>query len=781
MVMLALLLIPLGEQVQVNASVESGIQGEWHTFLGGSGDDYNGYVTQDSSGNVFACGGSFAAWGTPIRAFSGGQYDAFVTKLDSGGNLQWLTFLGGTGDDSCQSIMLDSGGNLYIAGQSSVTWGSPLQAYGGGGRDAFAARLDPSGNLVWHTFTGGPGYDASSGAFINDSALFIVGGSNASWGTPVSAFSGGTDAMVVKLQLSDGALLWHTFLGGSASENCLGGDLDPAGNIYITGMSNATWGLPIRAYIGGTPNLWDGYAAKLDSSGNLVWNTFLGGSGDEDGCKEIIYDSSGDLYTGCSMTVTSWGTPVVPYSGAYEGLVARLTTAGDLVWHTYVGGPGRGAASSMASDNHGGVFLAGSDNATWGTPENPYGGDNDAWVARVDQDGYITWNTFMGSGTILYYYPDISVGSDDKLSVLGMTAATWGTPVRAYSGGYDVYVVSLGSPINQPPEVDAGGPYTGDEGSPVALSPTVSDPDGDALTYLWTYSPEDDACAFGDPAQLNTTFTCYDNAQYDLTLTVSNSVNDPVANTAEAVIENVVPVVTFVSVYLDPPVQVGGEISAYAEFTDPGTLDIHTAVWDWDDTTTSPGTVTGYEAFGSHVYGAPDVYMINVTITDDDGDIGVGWFEFAVIFDPEGGFVTGGGWIDSPAGAYVPDPTLTGKATFGFVAKYLAGSSVPTGQTEFQLRSGDLNFHSGVYEWLVVAGHKAQYQGTGTVNGAGDYGFMLTVIDAALAPGTDVDLFRLKIWDSATGDVLYDTQMGAADDADPATELGGGSIVIHTQ
>jgi len=71
------------------------------------------------------------------------------------------------------------------------------------------------------------------------------------------------------------------------------------------------------------------------------------------------------------------------------------------------------------------------------------------------------------------------------------------------------------------------------------------------------------------------------------------------------------------------------------------------------------------------------------------------------------------------------------------------------------------------------------YKGTGTVNGEGNYGFMLTAIDEALTPSTDVDLFRIKIWDKDTGEVIYDNQMGAEEDADPATELGGGSIVIH--
>jgi hypothetical protein len=82
----------------------------------------------------------------------------------------------------------------------------------------------------------------------------------------------------------------------------------------------------------------------------------------------------------------------------------------------------------------------------------------------------------------------------------------------------------------------------------------------------------------------------------------------------------------------------------------------------------------------------------------------------------------------------------------------------------------------------VVAGARAKFKGTGKINGAGNYGFMLTAIDAELTPSTDVDLFRIKIWDKDNDDaIVYDNQMGDADEADLTTEIGGGSIVIHTK
>jgi hypothetical protein len=126
---------------------------------------------------------------------------------------------------------------------------------------------------------------------------------------------------------------------------------------------------------------------------------------------------------------------------------------------------------------------------------------------------------------------------------------------------------------------------------------------------------------------------------------------------------------------------------------------------------------------------------------------------------------------------------LTGKASFGFVSKYQKGATVPTGNTEFQFHVAKFNFSSTSYQWLVVSGAKAQYKGTGTVNGQPGYGFLLTATDGQLQGGGGVDKFRIKIWDVSTGQVVYDNVLGASDDIDNANPqaIAGGSIVIHSK
>lgn len=138
------------------------------------------------------------------------------------------------------------------------------------------------------------------------------------------------------------------------------------------------------------------------------------------------------------------------------------------------------------------------------------------------------------------------------------------------------------------------------------------------------------------------------------------------------------------------------------------------------DGTSSVGTISDFVASGNHAYNTPGVYTISLTVEDDDSRVGTAYYQFIVIYDPEGGFVIGDGWIWSPEGAYTPDPTLAGKATFSFVSKYKKGATVPTGNTEFRFKVADLNFKSTSYDWPVTAGTKALYKGTGTINGAGD-------------------------------------------------------------
>ena len=253
---------------------------------------------------------------------------------------------------------------------------------------------------------------------------------------------------------------------------------------------------------------------------------------------------------------------------------------------------------------------------------------------------------------------------------------------------------------------------------------------------------------------------------------------------------NVAPLVTSITLP-GGPVALNTAVALSASFTDGNPTDVHTATIDWETITTG-GSVSESDGAGtvsgSHTYGAPGVYTIGITVSDG-GKTGsrssaLDVPAYIVVYDPSAGFVTGGGWIDSPMGACMwsgcaSDGGTIGKATFGFVSRYKKGANVPDGNAEFLFKAGGLHFKSTSYEWLVIAGARAQFKGEGAINGAGSYGFLITAVDAAVSGGGDHDAFRIKIWDSATDAVVYDNEMGEAEDGNAAAALGGGSIVIH--
>jgi hypothetical protein len=146
--------------------------------------------------------------------------------------------------------------------------------------------------------------------------------------------------------------------------------------------------------------------------------------------------------------------------------------------------------------------------------------------------------------------------------------------------------------------------------------------------------------------------------------------------------------------------------------------------------------------------------------------------------------VTGGGWILSPAGAYTVAPELRDKVDLSFVVQQKKDAGGPTGNVEFHWNAAKVRFHASHLELLAVEGARATFQGTGTLKGLNRKGgvsfcFRVSVIDGQLEGG-DSDRVRIRIWAMEDGNmVIYDNQPGDPDDADPTTELGSGSIVIH--
>ncbi len=164
------------------------------------------------------------------------------------------------------------------------------------------------------------------------------------------------------------------------------------------------------------------------------------------------------------------------------------------------------------------------------------------------------------------------------------------------------------------------------------------------------------------------------------------------------------------------------------------------------------------------------VYSVCIRSIDAVQNSGSSCVPILAIYDPNGPFVTGSGWI--PSGA--------GKIEFEFDAKYRKDATLPSGNTNIRLQAAGVRFQSSVYEWLVVSGNRAQIQGSGQINGKGDYRILLTAIDGKVRDGNRIDKVRIKIWNKADGTVIYDNAPTASDIESAVTALGGGNVTIHS-
>lgn len=135
---------------------------------------------------------------------------------------------------------------------------------------------------------------------------------------------------------------------------------------------------------------------------------------------------------------------------------------------------------------------------------------------------------------------------------------------------------------------------------------------------------------------------------------------------------------------------------------------------------------------------------------------------------PTDAFMSGKGWINSPAGANIYNPSLYGKADFDFSARFERGTSIPKGQFRFDLSMANLAFSSTSLEGIQINGSEFVINGTGTINSQGAYNFILTAFDGQ---NNGLDTFRLRISDINTGAAVYDNATSIL--------LGNGNIEIH--
>ncbi len=316
-----------------------------------------------------------------VRQTNAGGVDAFVAAFSpSTGQLLYCTYLGGSGDDRAFGVATDSANNTYVTGWSSsynFPLSSPLQFRLSGARDAFVAKLNPTGNaLLYSTYLGGTGVDFANAITVDSSNQAVITGDTTSFNLPVTtgAFQhssgGGQDAFVARLTPAGNALSFLTYFGGNNTDHAAAVQLDSTGQIVICGGTLST-NLPVasaaQAKSGGGQ---DAFVTKFNATATaLVYSTYLGGSSGSPGLPEqanslVIGPSRNLVVAGITSSpnfpVTSNAFQSTYGGGQTDGFLTKLNAnTGAIMVSTFYGGSSNDGINGLSEDFIGRLYFTG--------------------------------------------------------------------------------------------------------------------------------------------------------------------------------------------------------------------------------------------------------------------------------------------------------------------------------------------------------------------------------------------------------------------------------------
>jgi hypothetical protein len=412
------------------------------TYLGGSDWEHARDVVVDKDGSIIVVGGT-ASSNFPVTQGvfqqsqdktgsslgSGGYCDCFIAKYDPNGRKTWATYLGGPNYDRCYGVEVDSQGDIYVAGRAGpgfpTTNGSfqknPILSWSSlyGQQNGFVAKVSSDGTrLIWASYVGASGLVRDIAVDPNGNIYLPLG----YWGSgtqPTSTWfanafqkvpQGGIDCGVIKISNDGSSVIWATYLGGSADDYQEASiRVDSSGCVHIL---IPTKSLNIPTTIGAYDSTHNGgvdfYIAKLNSSGSdLIFGTFLGGSGNEwNNTHNLALDKDGNVYV--SVDTGSSDFPITPgafqsyYSGNIDMAVAKFSSMGNLIASTFIGGSDYDNTDGIYVDGSGNVYLSGATKSgnfpiTSDAYQSTKGGGSDVVLIMLSADfKSMMYSTYLG-------------------------------------------------------------------------------------------------------------------------------------------------------------------------------------------------------------------------------------------------------------------------------------------------------------------------------------------------------------------------------------------------
>jgi hypothetical protein len=357
--------------------LDAGGEIQWQKCLGGSAGDEARSIQQTADGGYIVAGRSWSTDGDVTGHHGRGDY--WVVKLDAGSEIQWQKCLGGSDGDSAFSIQQTTDGGYIVAGYSDSSDGDVTGHHGNNDyNDYWVVKLDAGGEIQWQKCLGGS--TAFSIRQIADGG-YIVAGYSTSTDDDVTGNHGGGDYWVVKLD-ADGEIQWQKCLGGSGWEEARSIQQTTDGGYIVVGGSGSSDG-----DVTGNHGRGDYWVVKLDAGGEIQWQKCLGGSHGDSATSIQQTADGGYIVAGGSDSTDG---DVTGNHGSTDYWVVKLDGTGGIQWQKYLGGSGEDFATSIQQTADGGYIVAGGSDSTDGDVTGHHGnhhGSSDYWVVKLAPDG----------------------------------------------------------------------------------------------------------------------------------------------------------------------------------------------------------------------------------------------------------------------------------------------------------------------------------------------------------------------------------------------------------
>lgn len=372
----------------------------WQNVIGGSNlDDLRS--TQQTFDGGYILGGYSSSTNTGDKIEVGfGPNDYWVVKIDTQGIIEWQNTIGGSGNDRLQSIQQTLDHGYILGGYSSSPASGDKTEDSYGNNDYWVIRLDSNGNIIWQNNIGGLLDDLLQIVEIPDSGYILSGSSTSSISFDKSTENfGGYDYWILKLD-TIGNILWQTTIGGAADDYLRDIEVTEDGGYLVGGYSNSNIsGNKTENSKGG----FDFWILKLDNLGSITWQRTIGGNNDDIFTSLDITNDNDYMVAGSSSSNVS-GDKSEPTIGPYghdDFWILNLDSVGNIQWQNTIGGDSYDHLSDAQQTNDGGYILGGiSISEISGDKTEGNFGQDDFWIVKTSDLGIIEWQKVLGGNAI---------------------------------------------------------------------------------------------------------------------------------------------------------------------------------------------------------------------------------------------------------------------------------------------------------------------------------------------------------------------------------------------